>query len=121
MRKPWLTMLSAAIITTLALTACGDDSPPPAVSGTPVAMSEMKFEPSALTVKSGAEVEIGLSNPGDTKHNLTIDDLDIDEDLDNGDATSFTFTAPTIPGEYKIYCDVPGHETAGMVGTLTVE
>ena len=24
-------------------------------------------------------------------------------------------------GEYRFYCNVPGHETAGMVGTLTVE
>ncbi len=121
MRKPWLTMLSAAIVTTLTLTACADDAPPPDVSGTSVAMSEMKFEPSTLTVTSGAEVQIGLSNPGNTKHNLTIDGLDIDEDLDNGDATSFTFTAPATPGEYRIYCDIPGHESSGMVATLTVE
>ena len=25
------------------------------------------------------------------------------------------------PGEYEMYCTVPGHEESGMVGTFTVE
>ena len=32
-----------------------------------------------------------------------------------------TFTAPAKPGQHRIYCDQPGHEQAGMVGTLVVE
>ena len=37
----------------------------------------------------------------------------------SGGATS-TFTANLKPGSYTFYCTVPGHEQAGMKGTLTV-
>ena len=29
-------------------------------------------------------------------------------------------TADLKPGKYEFYCSVPGHEQAGMKGTLTV-
>jgi plastocyanin len=32
-----------------------------------------------------------------------------------------TFTATLKPGKYTFYCEVPGHEAAGMKGTLTVK
>ena len=32
-----------------------------------------------------------------------------------------TFTANLKPGTYEFYCQVPGHEAAGMKGTLTVK
>ena len=32
-----------------------------------------------------------------------------------------TFTATLKPGKYTFYCQVPGHEQAGMKGTLTVK
>ena len=35
-------------------------------------------------------------------------------------ATS-TFTVSLKPGKYEFYCQVPGHEQAGMKGTLTVK
>jgi len=126
MRKPWLTLLSVAIVATLALAACGDsddddDTDAANLTGTPVSMTEMEFDPETLTVKAGEQVEIALSNDGATDHNMSIDEADFDEDLDSNDAESFTFTAPDSPGEYKIYCDVPGHEDAGMTATLIVE
>jgi len=31
-----------------------------------------------------------------------------------------TVTADLKPGTYTFYCPVPGHEAAGMKGTLTV-
>jgi uncharacterized cupredoxin-like copper-binding protein len=32
-----------------------------------------------------------------------------------------TVTATLSPGTYTFYCSVPGHEQAGMKGTLTVK
>lgn len=37
-----------------------------------------------------------------------------------GDSATKTFTAPSEPGDYIIFCSLPGHADAGMVGTLTV-
>jgi plastocyanin len=126
MRKRWLTLLSVAIVAMLVLAACGsgddDDDDAAELTGTPVAMKDsMKFEPDTLTVKAGSEVEIALTNDGAIKHNFSIDDADVDKDLEGGKSESFTFTAPDSPGEYKIHCAIPGHESAGMVATLIVE
>ena len=124
MRKPWLTLLSVAIVAMFALTACGDDGEPfdaTSLTGTPVSMTEMEFDPDQLTVKAGENVEIALVNNGSVKHNLSIDEVDIDVDLNQNNGISFDFTAPDSPGEYKIYCAIPGHESAGMTATLIVE
>jgi plastocyanin len=124
MRKPRLTLLSVAIAATLALSACGDDGEPfdaTSLTGTPVSMTEMEFAPDQLTVNAGEEVEIALVNDGSVKHNLSIDEVDVDKDLSANDGESVTFTAPDSPGEYKIYCAIPGHESAGMTATLIVE
>jgi len=123
MRISRLTLLSVTFVATLALAACGDGEPFDAstLSGTPVSMDEMRFDPKTLTVKAGSDVEIALVNDGSVKHNFRIDDADADEDLSANDGKSFTFTAPDSPGEYRIYCDIPGHASAGMEGTLIVE
>lgn len=123
----WLTLLSVAMIAMLALAACGgddDDSDDSgaALTGTPISMQDsMRFDPDTLTVKVGETVEIALSNDGAIKHNMNIDGLDVDKDLDGGKSESISFEAPSSPGEYKIFCDIPGHESAGMVATLIVE
>ena len=123
MRTARLTLLSVTLVAMLALAACGDSEPFDAstLSGTHVSMDEMNFDPDALTVKAGDDVEIALVNDGSVKHNFSIEEADVDEDLSANDGKSFTFTAPDSPGEYKIYCDIPGHESAGMVATLIVE
>jgi len=38
-----------------------------------------------------------------------------------GSGGTSTFTASLKPGTYEFYCQVPGHEAAGMKGTLTVK
>jgi uncharacterized cupredoxin-like copper-binding protein len=127
MRKQWLTLMSVALVAVLAVAACGSDDDDndggnAELTGTPVSMKDsMRFEPNALTVKAGDEVQIALSNDGAIKHNMSIEDADVDKDLDGGDSTTVTFTAPDSPGEYKIYCNIPGHEAAGMTATLIVE
>ena len=132
MRKRWLTLLSVAMIAMVMLAACGngdddddDDAADDAASdfnGMPVAMlDEMAFEPETLTVSAGEDVEIALTNEGAITHNFSIEGADVSVDLDGGDMETVTFTAPEEPGEYKIFCDEPGHEGAGMIGTLVVE
>jgi uncharacterized cupredoxin-like copper-binding protein len=33
---------------------------------------------------------------------------------------TLNFDVELVAGEYEFYCSVPGHEAAGMVGTLVV-
>ncbi len=62
------------------------------------------------------EVGIHIGNDDPVRHNLTIDDLDVDEELPSKAFVRFAFEAE--PGSYEYYCDIPGHED--MTGTLTV-
>ncbi len=84
-------------------------------------LDTMSFEPSSITVAPGDEVTVILSNKGTLPHNFTIEGLGVSVDVAPGETSETTFTAPTSPGEHKIYCNVLGHEGAGMVGSFTVQ
>lgn len=88
---------------------------------------DIYFEPKEVTIPADTDVTIVLPNEGVTLHNFSIDDNKnedlpfepIDIDIDPGATEQVAINAPA--GEYYFYCNVPGHEAAGMWGTLTVE
>jgi uncharacterized cupredoxin-like copper-binding protein len=41
-------------------------------------------------------------------------------ELEPGTSNTYTFTAPSQPGEYQVVCGTPGHYLAGMLAKLTV-
>lgn len=127
MKRVWLTALAVAWATVL-VAACGDE----ATSGSgadattsadmSVVMKDtMQFDPETITLAPGEQISINLENRGNIKHNFSIDEADVDQSLDAAKSSVITFSAPSEPGEYRIYCSIPGHEDAGMVGTLVVE
>lgn len=77
---------------------------------------DIEFDPDELPAPAG-DIGIYIGNDDLVRHNLTIDELDVDEEL-----PSKAFVRIQIrdvePGTYEYYCDVPGHED--MTGTLTV-
>jgi plastocyanin len=132
MHKRALARLAVAGWLLLAFIACGDDDDSSsgtavrATDGEPltIMLVDTDFEPSTIVVSTGAEVMLTLVNDGSVKHNFSIPDLpeqSVSLDVAAGKTESVTFTAPAEPGQYEIVCDEPGHEAAGMVGTLVVE
>jgi uncharacterized cupredoxin-like copper-binding protein len=81
----------------------------------------LKFDKSSLSGKSG-NVSITMDNPSDVPHGIGIKGNGVDKDgqIVNKNAKS-TVTAKLKAGTYEFYCPVPGHEQAGMKGTLTVK
>ena len=82
---------------------------------------QLKFDKSELTAKAG-KVTITMDNPSEIPHAVSIRGKGIDEDgktVQKGGKS--TVSADLEAGEYEFYCPVPGHEPAGMKGTLTVE
>ena len=79
------------------------------------------------TIPADKDVKIILPNKGATLHNFSITDHKnenlpfdpIDVDIDPGATEEVTIKAPA--GEYYFFCNVPGHEAAGMHGILTVK
>jgi len=86
-----------------------------------VPSGELKFDKSSLSTKAG-KVTITMDNPSDVPHGIGIKGSGVDEDgevVNKGGKS--TATADLKSGSYEFYCPVPGHEEAGMKGTLTVK
>jgi plastocyanin len=134
----WMTLLAA--IAVLAVAGCGgsdkkstDSSSSSSSSNTSASSgggetvklaadkSALKFDKSKLTAKAG-KVSLVMSNPSGIPHAVAIKGNGVDVDgktVGNGETS--TASADLKAGTYTFYCPVPGHEAAGMKGTLTVK
>jgi plastocyanin len=82
--------------------------------------SALKFDKTSLTAKAG-KVTLEMENPSQLPHAIAIKGNGVDVDgktIGNGETS--TASTDLKPGTYTFYCPVPGHEAAGMKGTLTV-
>jgi plastocyanin len=86
-----------------------------------VASSGLAFDTTSATAQAGPVV-IRSKNPQSTSHDIALTGNGVNETGDmvsNGGVSTITI-ADLKPGTYTFYCSVPGHEQAGMKGTLTV-
>jgi uncharacterized cupredoxin-like copper-binding protein len=132
MKKTIFTIL-ILLIAAIALSACGTGSSEAKLS---VDMKDFTFTPAEVSVPANSEVTLDLSNSGTLEHEWVILNQgeqisapfnDDDEEkifweaeLAPGADETFTFTAPSEPGEYTLVCGTAGHFEAGMIGKLTV-
>jgi plastocyanin len=86
-----------------------------------VAASGLSFVKSAASASAGPVV-IRSKNPQSLGHDIAIRGNGVDEQGDVvSDGGVSMITLPDLKaGTYTFYCSVPGHEAAGMKGTLTV-
>ena len=135
MRIPLKTLLAVLVIACAGfLAACGDDDDDGGsgssgsgdgggTGGLTVTADESgtpAWDPTELTAKAG-EVTVTLDNPSPVAHDIEIEGNGVEEKSELVTDGTTSVTADLEPGEYKFYCTVPGHEEAGMTGTLTVE
>lgn len=83
--------------------------------------TEYAFSPSTITVKAGQQVKINFQNEGAINHNLVIEGLGVSARVIGGGRTDTIEFIASASGSYTIFCSVPGHRAAGMVGSLKVE
>jgi plastocyanin len=86
------------------------------------ASSGLAYASDSATAKAG-KVTLDFTNPQPLTHDVAIEDssgktIGKTELIAEG---SDSATVDLKPGEYTLYCTVPGHREAGMEGTLTVE
>ena len=120
-RTPLLTLAAAAAIGTT-LVGCGgsDDGASGCTADSTVtvhAKDELKFDATSYDAKAGC-VEITYVNDGSSPHTLLIKGVKDFSKLSIGKEDSGA--ADLAAGTYTIYCDISGHEAAGMKATLTV-
>ena len=92
-----------------------------------ITLNDIYFNPNLITIPANTNVTVVLENKGAANHNFSITDhnnpnvknLNISVDVASGQSQQTTINAPA--GTYYFYCDVPGHEQAGMFGYLVVQ
>jgi uncharacterized cupredoxin-like copper-binding protein len=83
-----------------------------------VTLSEFAIEPEAITLPAGAALVV--NNGGSVAHDLTVKDTELTTSaIEPGDGSSLDVSSLQA-GTYAVYCSIPGHEAAGMSGTLTI-
>jgi plastocyanin len=107
----------AAVALTVAACGNGNDDAPDA-GAVVVEATEFAFDPATVSIAADTDTDITLDNVGVVEHDWTIDELDIQIYAEAGEAITQTINVPA--GTYEIYCSIPGHREAGMVGTLNV-
>jgi len=103
-----------------------------------IVMTDIAYDVDEIDATAGEPLTVHLSNEGQLEHDFNIDDIAVSDVSASGDGTNMsgeeapihlhlkpgeegaiTFT-PDEAGEYEFYCTQPGHEDAGMSGTLIV-
>lgn len=82
--------------------------------------NKLAFDKSELTARAG-KVTISLTNKSPIPHNIAIKGGGANAKGPIVASGNSTVTAALKAGTYIFYCSVPGHEQAGMRGTLTVK
>ena len=117
--KRFLTLVALLAAVSLTLAACGGSASQPEPLALTIHAQDIKFDVTALAAKVNQPVNLMYVNEGAIDHAFAIDGLVEQQKVKPGETVTFTFT-PTAAGTFKFYCAMPGHEMAGMVGTLTV-
>jgi len=131
--KRFSTLVALLLVFLLTLAGCGGGGSSTKLK---VNLTEFMFSPNDFTVPAGQEITLELSNTGAVVHDFIImkygknvSDAFGEEDAPNvywmaelepGVSNTYTFTAPSEPGDYQVVCGIAGHFQAGMVATLTV-
>jgi len=127
--KKIIMILLALVVATGLMASCGSDSDKDdkAVSsgGTTYDVSliddatGMRMEPATLTVKSGENVVLNVTNDGTVPHNVTMDDGMATADL--AVYSSATLDIGKITEDTTVHCSIAGHKEQGMVMDIKVE
>ena len=79
-----------------------------------ITIADFTFDPSTLTVPSGQDVTIEVTNNDDLEHSFTLDDDSVSQDVEGGEDTSVTLNLTEGIGWHCEY-----HPDT-MKGTITV-
>ncbi|MFH0806280.1 MAG: cupredoxin domain-containing protein [Candidatus Brennerbacteria bacterium] len=80
------------------------------------------FSPSQFTVNAGRAVVLSVTAQSGCSFRFQDAALSaIGVGVGPGETRVVPFNAPEIKGRYQFFCDIPGYETRGWVGTMIVE
>lgn len=142
--------IAAALASILLVAACAPATPPaPSVLEVTVIGKEFSFDPAQLSFAAGQRVRLTFVNQGSIDHEIEFEGMraenvmldwsragavpdeekeEIAEHAEEGEVEAYAapggttvveFT-PAASGTFEFVCGLPGHEEAGMVGSLVI-
>jgi plastocyanin len=114
-----LSIVSVVVVAGGLIGACSSSgssgkSSGPAANTVALHATDFAYSPTAIDAKAG-KVTFTVDNTGAVEHNLTIPDLDVEKDVEEGETISVTADAKA--GTYAFHCEY--HPTK-MKGTITI-
>ena len=123
MHKRLFRALAGTALIIVPFAACGGgSSSSSSVSGADItvhASDALKFDKTDYTAKAG-DLNLGYVDDGSLTHTLLVQGKDGFKLQVNGKGESKTGKVQLAAGTYTLFCDIPGHEAAGMKATLNV-
>lgn len=95
----------------------GEAAPAGGTATLDVSLKDFSIDPGDLRVDAGAVLNV--TNDGAVVHNLAVDGA-ASEMFAAGEGGTLDL-GELDPGTYTMVCEVPGHEAAGMKGTVVIE
>jgi len=89
-----------------------------------IELSKGKASPNEFKVGFGQALTLAISATDGSRHVFRFEDPSlaaINVSLQPGETRAITFNAPSEPGEYTFFCDVPGHAARGEKGIMLVQ
>ncbi|HEY6103951.1 MAG TPA: cupredoxin domain-containing protein, partial [bacterium] len=115
----WLGMVVAGYAAAATPSGGPTFSEPPSMT-LQVTARNLRFEPGLIHVGAGAAIAVFLTNGDPLPHSFDSDALGLHIAMPAKSTVVALFKA-SAEGTVRYYCAVPGHEKAGMVGTITVK
>jgi FtsP/CotA-like multicopper oxidase with cupredoxin domain len=83
-----------------------------------VSLAEFAVTPKAIEVAAGGMLMV--TNKGTMQHNLAIEGQNLRTPMIDPNAEADLNLGNLAPGDYTVFCEVPGHREAGMSASLKV-
>ena len=87
-------------------------------AGTAITLSEFAIEPAVVEVAPDGSLTV--TNSGQAEHNVRVEGTDLKSEMIAPGGTGTLSLAGLEPGAYTLFCEVSGHEDAGMTAELHV-
>ena len=120
MRQHAFRLLATVFSVALLMAACSSDDGTDGSTDTggggdqTITISDFTFDPNTLTVPSGQDVTIEVTNDDDVEHSFTLDDDSVSQDVEGGESQSVTLNLTEGIGWHCEY------HPDQMKGTVTV-
>ncbi len=110
--------VAVVVALSVAVPALGADAAKQRAGDLVMVTRDVKFEPDQLTAPAG-DIAVVVKNDDLFWHTFTVNKLDANVTVATSGRKRLVMRG-VAPGTYEFVCAIPGHESAGMTGTLVV-